>query len=133
VCRILLLALGIWQAWCPIWSIKVNQCVCRSWCFASFGGQLNYLCNFSVISLISFDTLIITPCLQVDDVKFTVSFSMYFGVRWTEARLVSPEETEPNPYIPIDIDFVKNLWVPDIYIYHLKTIEVLNIFIPFAG
>lgn len=58
---------------------------------------------------------------------------MYFGVRWTEARLVSPEETEPNPYIPIDIDFVKNLWVPDIYIYHLKTIEVLNIFIPFAG
>ena len=71
--------------------------------------------------------------LEIDDIKFTVSFSMYFGVRWQEKRFFGPDPPVDNPYVPIDIGFVNNLWVPDVYIYHLKTIEVLNIFIPFAG
>ena len=71
--------------------------------------------------------------LEIDDIKFTVSFSMYFGVRWQEPRFFGPDPPEKKPYVPIDIGFVNNLWVPDVYIYHLKTIEVLNIFIPFAG
>ena len=71
--------------------------------------------------------------LEIDDIKFTVSFSMYFGVRWQEKRFFGPDPPADNPYVPIDIGFVNNLWVPDVYIYHLKTIEVLNIFIPFAG
>ncbi len=54
---------------------------------------------------------------------------MYFGVRWKEPRFFGPDPPEKNPYVPIDIGFVNNLWVPDVYIYHLKTIEVLNIFI----
>ena len=28
----------------------------------------------------------ILQILEVDDIKFTVSFSMYFGVRWEEPR-----------------------------------------------
>ena len=72
--------------------------------------------------------------LEVDDIKFTVSFSMYFGVRWTEPRLRSPA-TKPgdNPYVAIDLGLIDFLWVPDVYIYHLKTIQVLNIFTQFAG
>ena len=71
--------------------------------------------------------------MEIDDIKFTVTFSMYFGVRWQEPRIVGPDPPPDNPYVPIDIGFVKNLWVPDVYIYHLKQIEVLSIFIPFSG
>lgn len=71
--------------------------------------------------------------LEVDDIKFTVSFSMYFGVRWQEPRVLGPPPPEDNPYVPIDLGLIDYLWVPDIYIYHLKTIQVLNIFTQFAG
>jgi hypothetical protein len=71
--------------------------------------------------------------MEIDDIKFTVTFSMYFGVRWQEPRIVGPDPPPDNPYVPIDIGFVKNLWVPDVYIYHLKKIEVLSVFIPFSG
>lgn len=72
--------------------------------------------------------------LEVDDIKFTVSFSMYFGVRWQEPRLLSPSSHEgDNAYVAIDLGMIDFLWVPDVYIYHLKTIQVLNIFTQFAG
>lgn len=58
---------------------------------------------------------------------------MYFGVRWQEPRIIGPPPPEDNPYVPIDLGFIDFLWVPDIYIYHLKSIQVLNIFTQFAG
>ena len=71
--------------------------------------------------------------LEIDDVKFTVSFSMYFGVRWLEPRIEGPPPPEDNPYVPIDIKFINELWVPDVYVYFLKQINVLTIFTKFAG
>ncbi len=47
--------------------------------------------------------------------------------------MIGPHPPAENAYVPVDIGLIKFLWVPDIYIYHLKTIKVLNIFIPFAG
>ena len=79
---------------------------------------------------VDFDTLQI---LEVDDIKFTVMFSMYFGVRWKEPRLVGPTPDDENYYQPIDTGFIKNLWVPDVYLWYLKSIEVLDFLIPFAG
>lgn len=40
---------------------------------------------------------------------------------------------QDNPYVPIDIKFINELWVPDVYVYFLKEIEVLTIFTKFAG
>lgn len=88
--------------------------------------------------------------LEIDDVKFTVSFSMYFGVRcnrqlyyfllqiystirWLEPRIEGPPPPADNPYVPIDIKFIDELWVPDAYVYFLKEINVLTIFTKFAG
>ena len=88
--------------------------------------------------------------LEVDDIKFTVSFSMYFGVRWNdlfnycfyslsylcrwlEPRIEGPPPPKDNPYVPIDIKFIDELWVPDVYVYFLKQINVLTIFTKFAG
>lgn len=47
--------------------------------------------------------------------------------------MIGPMPPADNEYVPVDIGFVNFLWVPDIYIYHLKTIKVLNIFTQFAG
>jgi hypothetical protein len=34
----------------------------------------------------------------VDDIKFTVMFSMYFGIRWKEPRIVGPAPEDENYY-----------------------------------
>lgn len=79
---------------------------------------------------VDFDTLQI---LEVDDIKFTVSFSMYFGIRWNDERIKGPPIEDETYYQPIDTGFIKNLWVPDIYLWYLKSIDVLDFLIPFAG
>ncbi|XP_023343176.1 gamma-aminobutyric acid receptor subunit pi [Eurytemora carolleeae] len=75
----------------------------------------------------------VTQILEIDDIKFTVSFAMYFGVRWLEPRIIGPSNSSENPYVPIDIKFINELWVPDVYVYFLKQINILTIFTKFAG
>ena len=69
--------------------------------------------------------------LEINDIEFTLSFSMYFGVRWEEPRLIANSSNEI--YVPVDISFFDELWVPDVYIYHLKQIRRYKIFTDFAG
>ena len=76
----------------------------------------------------------ILQILKVNDLDFTITFSMYFGVYWNEPRLIASQESfENNPYVPIDLSFFEHLWVPDIYIYDLKSIRSYKIFTDFAG
>ena len=78
----------------------------------------------------------ILQILEINDGKFYVTFSMYFGVQWEEPRLIqslSEEKTKENPYVPIDLSLFDQLWVPDIYIYDLKSIRSYKIFTDFAG
>ena len=77
----------------------------------------------------------ILQILEINDGKFYVTFSMYFGVQWEEPRLIQSEEekTKENPYVPIDLSLFEQLWVPDIYIYDLKSIRSYKIFTDFAG
>ena len=60
---------------------------------------------------------------EFDDKKFTVSFSMFLSVQWTEARLLEPEASATQPFRAISTRFVENLWVPDIYIYNMNRIN----------
>ena len=53
--------------------------------------------------------------------------------RWLEPRIEGPPPPADNPYVPIDIKFINELWVPDVYVYFLKKINVLTIFTKFAG
>jgi hypothetical protein len=55
---------------------------------------------------------------------------MYFGVHWTEDRLKLPVEgsnfTAAN-WLPIDLEFMKNLWIPNVFVYNL-VIDTLSVF-----
>ncbi len=54
-----------------------------------------------------------------------------------ERRLyVDPEyaNNSANPQnIPMNLEFVKDLWVPNIFIYNLKTYKVINVLSKLAG
>jgi hypothetical protein len=54
--------------------------------------------------------------------------------RWNELRIIGPEETPgEDVYIPIETGFVENLWVPDMYLWYLSELKVINFLIPFSG
>ena len=53
--------------------------------------------------------------------------------RWLEPRIEGPPADPDNPYVAVDIKFINDLWVPDIYVYFLKQINVLTVFTKFAG
>ena len=110
---------------------KFLKCA-EQYCLAKNYSKLEVPFNDQGLVNITVD-LDVLQILEVDDIKFTVSFSMYFGVRWQEPRVIGPPPPEDNPYVPIDLGFIDFLWVPDIYIYHLKSILVTRIFTQFAG
>ena len=69
-----------------------------------------------------------------------MEFSSYFNVMWREPRLYIPhsflgewnsslsgEGSESPPddaLIPVNLELVKQLWLPNIFIYNLKTFKV---------
>ena len=53
--------------------------------------------------------------------------------RWLEPRIEGPLPPDENPYVPIDIKFINELWVPDVYVYFLKQIKFLKILKKLAG
>ncbi len=74
----------------------------------------------------------ILQILEVDDLKFTVKFAMYLGVRWQDPRLIKVRPSNLT-YEPVDLSFFDHIWIPDLYFYHLKEISTLKVFTTFAG
>ena len=70
---------------------------------------------------------------EVNDIKFTISFTMFFGVRWKEPRLVKKNSSDSNPVEQVSLEILEYLWLPSIYILNLKTYQTLDIFSDFAG
>ena len=55
---------------------------------------------------------------------------MYLGITWQEPRILDPDglplggpPKENQSFFALDTKFLQHLWVPDIYIYHLKYIS----------
>ena len=83
----------------------------------------------------------------MDDKKFSVQINMYFGVHWTETRLKLPKpssevfegessgkaETEEAIWLPIDLNFMNHLWVPNVFVYNLASFEALTCLEKLAG
>ena len=85
----------------------------------------------------------ITDVLRINDKEYGVEFSSYFNVMWREPRLYIPhiflgewnssmsgeeaEEESSDALIPVNLELVKQLWLPNIFIYNLKTFKVSNI------
>ena len=73
-----------------------------------------------------------------------MEFSSYFNVMWREPRLYIPHSFlgewnsslsgEPgdlpadDALIPVNLELVKQLWLPNIFIYNLKTFKVTFLF-----
>ena len=72
---------------------------------------------------------------EVNDIKFTVSLTMYFGIRWKEPRLLKKNVSKEydDTFKRVDLHMLKELWVPSIYILNLKSYKTINIFSEFAG
>ena len=54
---------------------------------------------------------------------------MYFGVLWTEERLKLPKTSNssaPVSWLPIDLNFMTHLWVPNVFVYNLAAFETLE-------
>ena len=75
--------------------------------------------------------------LRVDDKKFSVQLNMYFGVFWTEQRLKLPKyqngSMQDANWLPIDLNFMQHLWVPNVFVYNLASFEALDCLEKLAG
>ena len=65
--------------------------------------------------------------------EYSVTFSSYFNVLWQEPRLQISERflrelnhsiTTSETMIPVNLELVNDLWLPNIFIYNLKTFKV---------
>ena len=72
---------------------------------------------------------------EVNDIKFTVSLTMYFGIRWQEPRLLKRNHSKSfeGTFERVHLHMLQDLWLPNIYILNLKSYKNMNIFSDFAG
>ena len=72
---------------------------------------------------------------RVDDKDGSITFSAYFNVDWNERRLfVEPKVAALNKgLIHMSPEFVKDLWLPNIYIYNMKSYSVLDVYSKLSG
>ena len=70
---------------------------------------------------------------QVNDKEFSVTLTMYFNVRWAEPRLIPNNTVEEESWTPIDLQFLPKMWVPNIFIYDLRSFSTLNVLKKLAG
>ena len=84
----------------------------------------------------------IDDVLRINDGTYSITFSTYFNVEWNERRLSvqddfgaslrAPNSTEAV-MVPMNLEFIKELWVPNIFIYNLKTYKVIDVLSKLAG
>ena len=70
---------------------------------------------------------------QVDDQKFTVHMILQLNMAWKEPRLDSSNSVQFHKYQPLSFDLAEYLWIPDLYMYDMKSAEVAKLFEPFSG
>merc|ERR1719233_2540204 len=83
----------------------------------------------------------IDEVLRIDDDTKTITFSTYFNAGWNERRLKlqsdfgssCPNSSDKMILVPMNLEFIKDLWIPNIYIYNLKTFEVVNVMSRLGG
>ena len=69
----------------------------------------------------------------MNDKEFSVTLTMYFAVRWEEPRLTTNNTVSEGQWTPIDLQFLNHLWVPNIFIYDLRSFAALNVLKKLAG
>ncbi|TRY78448.1 hypothetical protein TCAL_14393 [Tigriopus californicus] len=78
-------------------------------------------------------TVEIMDVLQVNDKEFSVTLTMYFSVQWEEPRITTNNTVGEGEWTPIDLQFLNNLWVPNIFIYDLRSFSAMSVLKKLAG
>ena len=58
---------------------------------------------------------------------------MYFTVIWHDQRFVTNNTVANDTYTPIDLNFLNHVWVPNIFIYDLRSFGAMNVLKKLAG
>jgi hypothetical protein len=127
---VIILVLGYSIFECSAQLMSNNEPICAGQVFlpSNYSRLIGpYNASSSINIKVDLDVLQI---LEVNDQLFTVSLNMYFGVQWQDTRILSPPTDNPNI---LALSFMDHLWVPDVYIYNLKSTQTLNIISEFAG
>ena len=75
----------------------------------------------------------ILDILSVNDKEFSITMSMYFSVQWREGRIVTNNTIEPGSWYPISLEFLNEIWIPNVFIYNLKTFQNVAVLKKLAG
>ncbi|XP_040566996.1 glycine receptor subunit alphaZ1 [Lepeophtheirus salmonis] len=88
----------------------------------------------------------IAEVLRINDKDYSITFSGYFIAKWQDRRIrLGPDFGEeqaglginitenPNIAVPVNTEFIKDIWMPDIFIYSLKTYKVMDVLNKLAG
>ena len=77
---------------------------------------------------------VVMDILEVNDKDFSVTVSMYLGLYWEDLQLTEHLVCKSAPcHVPIDNEVLSKIWHPDVYIYNLKSIQVLKVLSKFQG
>ena len=79
---------------------------------------------------------------KIADKEFSVTLNAFFVVRWKDERLVIDQDKieknlgpddDPDAWIPVDVSFIKEFWLPDAEILNLKEFETLKVLSKLEG
>ena len=89
-------------------------------------------------------SIAIDEVLGISGKDYSITFATYFNVEWNEQRLkmnpefgaefATPNSTDvSDAMVPMGLEFINGLWVPNIFIYNLKTYKVISVLNKLAG
>ena len=77
----------------------------------------------------------IQELVDVNEHDFTVTMSVVLRFDWEEERLfwLDGMKNLSEPWLPLNLEMMQSIWIPDIYIYNLKYIQKKHFTSDFAG
>jgi len=76
---------------------------------------------------------------KIDDQEYSITLNAFFVVRWTDKRMLIDKEKmdqitdAPDGWIPVDVSFIKEFWLPDAEILNLKEFKTLDVLSKLEG
>ena len=79
---------------------------------------------------------------KIDDQEFSITLNAFFVVRWTDRRMIINQDKmdlmfkqneDPDSWIPVDVSFIKEFWLPDAEILNLKEFKTLDVLSKLEG
>ena len=93
--------------------------------------------------------ILIEEVLRINDKDYSITFSCYYNINWPDKRIfLTPEfgneqmkgmppntnkTLNPNILVPMNLEMTKDLWLPNVMIYNLKTYKVMDVLSKLAG